>query len=415
MIGVQYRTQVGVAAVLLATALYSYATDGTAPLDDFSPDKTRFIPGLALTELPRIAWHFTAPSSRPGSTPGLSDPAAANGMLFFGDDLGMVRALTAKHGVKIWSHEHGERVFNPPISDGERLYVTSRRGIAALSVDTGRLVWERPIEGGAGRCVVRRDTVFCAGSDGWAYALEAQTGVERWICSITDEAPEDPPGFPGERARFDNTAARPTGIATDGRFVYFSVFDQSRVMALNCESGAKRWSFQTGGWIYGDPAVDDRHLYVGSQDKHFYCLDKMTGKLLWKHATNSRIESGPAVDEIQVYIPSCDGSVYCLQKQTGVLRWKFTVAEKPRPTAIYSAPIVGRDSLYIAAAEGHVFALRKSDGALRWTLQPAENSHLYTCPANRRKSHLRNFAPRRWKPRREHNFCSRSTRRQLNA
>ena len=168
-------------------------------------------------------------------------------------------------------------------------------------------------------------------------------------------------------------------IRTDGHLVYQSVFDQRRVVAVDCVSGRQQWSFQTGGWILGDPAVDDQRLYVGSQDKHLYCLNKTTGEVLWKSATGSRIESGPAVNDSRVFIPSCDGSLYCYAKETGVLIWKFAAdREGNRASAIYSAPIVTQDSVVFAAAEGHVYALVAETGARRWKLQPSKTSHLYT-------------------------------------
>ena len=161
-----------------------------------------------------------------------------------------------------------------------------------------------------------------------------------------------------------------------------SVFDQCRVVAIHCVTGQKQWSFQTGGWILGDPAVDDQRLYVGSQDKHIYCLNKTTGEVLWKSATGSRIESGPAVNDSRVFIASCDGSLYCYAKETGVLIWKFAAdRDGNRASAIYSAPIVTHDSLIFAAAEGHVYALVAETGVLRWKLQPSKTSHLYTTPA----------------------------------
>ncbi len=360
--------------------LQSGAGQLVPPLGDRPPEKTGSAPELSLTSSLQVVWRF----DDHGNAPGLSDVAAVHGMLFFGDDNGVVRTLAAKQGMKIWSHNHGERIFYAPTSDGERLFFTSGRGLTALQAASGLLLWHHPIEHGAGRCVASRNAqrVYCGGSDGWVYAFDAATGDQQWKYSIMDDAPKDPPGFDGERARIGDATARPTGIATDGHLVYQCVFDQCRVVAIQCVTGQKQWSFQTGGWILGDPAVDDQRLYVGSQDKHIYCLNKTTGEVLWKSATGSRIESGPAVNDSRVFIASCDGSLYCYAKETGVLIWKFAAdRDGNRASAIYSAPIVTHDSLIFAAAEGHVYALVAETGVLRWKLQPSKTSHLYTTPA----------------------------------
>ncbi len=370
--------------LLLAQLTVGVAADRaageTAPLGDRPAAKTGFIPELTFNGPPQLVWKFTSALDSQDRFPGLSDPATSGGMLFFGDDNGVVRAVTAKQGVTIWTHEHGERIFFPPCCDGKRLYFTTRKGITALESGSGILLWHRPVKHSAGRCVVweETDTVFFADSDGWTYALNSATGDEQWKDSLMDDAPDDPPDFDGNDARFEGTAARPTGIATDGNMVYQSVFDQCRVVSFDCKTGEKKQSFQTKGWVFADAAIDEERLYVGSQDEHLYCFDKNTGKLRWTHKTNSRIESGPAVTADWVIVASCDGRVYCCDKRTGALVW---VSATEQPWAIYSAPIATKDAVYFAAAEGQVYALDLATGAVRWKLRPSETSHLFTSPA----------------------------------
>jgi outer membrane protein assembly factor BamB len=374
----------GVLIWTLLTTAYVVAQDNPVSLRDRRGDKTGYVPQLKLLTAPRVEWKFTPEANQRGQLPGLSDPAAAGGMLFIGDDFGTVRAFTAKLGVQVWSHEHGERVFYPPMSDGERVFFMSRKGLTVLEIDSGRQLWHRPIDMGGGKCLAVGDpsVVYCGGSDGWVYALDGNSGDEKWKFSLMDDAPPDPPGFDGEQARLSDTAARPTGIAADADTIYQTVFDQCRVVAIDRETGAKRWSFQTAGWVFGDPAVDDAQVYVGSQDKHLYCLDKRSGRLRWKLSTGSRIESGPAVTEERVYIPSCDGHVYCLDKKSGELLWKFaTDGVNNQRSAIYSAPIVTKDTVYFAASDGNVYALDSTNGELRWKFMPSAASELFTSPA----------------------------------
>lgn len=363
--------------MLLAASASCFAQNSPAPLGDRPPQKTGYIPNLQFTSAPETVWQFEPPDDERGKRPGVSDVATSGGMLFFGDDRGVVRAVTALNGHLIWKYEHGERVFFPPTCDGQRLFFTTRKGITALRSASGIFMWHRPVSHSVGRCVAwkKNNTVYFSDSDGVLYALDAETGDELWKASLMDDAPADPPGFDGGQARFQGTAARPSGIATDGKAVYQSVFDQCRVVAFSCVTGDRIATYQTKGWVFADPAVDDDRLFVGSQDKHLHCFDKVSGKKLWTFATEARIESCPGVTDDYVVIPSCDGSVYCCDKNTGVLIWKTAT---DHPGAIYSAPIVTQDSVYFAAGEGTVYGLSIETGEVRWRHRPSATSDLYS-------------------------------------
>ena len=174
-------------------------------------------------------------------------------MLFFGDDQGVVRAVTAREGIPIWTHDHGERVYFPPTCDGERLYFTTRKGLTAVESESGILLWNRPVKHSVGRCVVWQptETVYFSDSEGQLHAVDAVTGEKKWSADFGRDAPPDPPGFDGERARFERTIARPSGIATDGKQVFQSVFDQCRVVAFDCADGQANRDFP-------DPGLDPR-------------------------------------------------------------------------------------------------------------------------------------------------------------
>ena len=119
------------------------------------------------------------------------------------------------------------------------------------------------------------------------------------------------------------TKARPSSLTSDGETLFLSVFDQCRIVAVKAADGKRLWSFQTGGWLFGSAVTTKSHVFVGSQDKVFYCLDKRTGRKVWSHQTKWRIESGGAVDDNYVYFGSCDGGLYCLKQSDGKLQWRF--------------------------------------------------------------------------------------------
>ena len=174
------------------------------------------------------------------------------------------------------------------------VFISSAKGVAAVDVEDGSEAWSWEVPFVNGPTLVLRDPelMYVGGTDGSLYALDATNGQQTWACDFLLDAPPDPPDFPGERARGETSKARPSALVSDGDVLYLSVFDQSRLIAVDATSGGQLWSFQTKGWIFGSAVVAKDRVFIGSQDDSFYCLDKATGEKVWSFATKRAIESG---------------------------------------------------------------------------------------------------------------------------
>jgi hypothetical protein len=320
------------------------------------------------------------------------DPLVVQDKVIVGTDQGQLRAYRCKDGNPIWVHQHGARIFHRPCSDRQRIYFSSAKGLTAVKVEDGTEVWRFDLAdhdvGGPSLVLAKLGTVFVGGNDGILYALNAKTGKQVWTADFIADAPPDPPGFSGEvgRGGNSNTKARPSALASDGETVFLSVFDQCRIVAVNATDGKRRWSFQSGGWVWGSAVATENHVFFGSQDKAFYCLDKRTGKKVWSHQTKGRIESGGAVDDKFVYFGSCDGGAYCLNQSDGKLRWRFATDQRDsRNSSIYSVPVLNRGGVYFAAVEGQAYAINQHSGELKWKVRPSKWSELCCTPATDRE------------------------------
>jgi outer membrane protein assembly factor BamB len=178
--------------------------------------------------------------------------------------------------------------------------------------------------------------------------------------------------------------------------VYVSSGDNN-LYALNARTGAKLWSFATGG-ITSSPAVANGVVYVGSYDSNVYALDASTGTLLWTSSTWSLVEtvavangvvyagSGynlfalnasngglvwifrggdwvlvpPTIANGMVYVGAGDG-LHALDAGTGAELWKFDTGD-----SLYSSPTVANGAVYLASRTNWVYALNASTGALLW-------------------------------------------------
>ena len=122
------------------------------------------------------------------------------------------------------------------------------------------------------------------------------------------------------------------------------------------------WTYKARGSILSSPAVANGYVFVGSRDRHVYCLNSSNGKPLWNYIEGSEVNSSPAVYNGFVYIGANDGFVYCLDIATGIPFWKTEVGG-----AVRSSPAVVEGRVYIGSGDHNMFCLNASDGAEIWS------------------------------------------------
>ncbi len=357
--------------------------------------------GSALAPIPKerttpyVKWSVTSDHF----TNEMLNPLVVKEFVVVGTNQGELRAYRTGNGEPVWTYQHGSRLFHKLSSDGERVYFSAHGGLTAVTADAGEKVWAVNLVQGEGPVLAlpEKGLVLIADNDGTLHALEAKTGKKRWDAEFLTDAPAVPPMFGGKRLHISNDKAFPTCLVNDGEMVILSVFDQCRIVSFNVASGKKLWSFQTSGCVYGEAVATSNHVFIGSQDEAFYCLDKKTGKQVWKFVTKARVASGGVVDDRYVYFGSCDGGLYCLSQADGKLRWRFEADRFPdgSNSAIYSVPVLRQGTLYFAAGEGQFYAVAADSGALRWKLRPAAKSEMYCSPATDGRSYFVTTRPGR--------------------
>jgi outer membrane protein assembly factor BamB len=330
---------------------------------------------------PYIKW---AVNSGPADD-GMHDPLVVKDLVVVGTDKGALRAYRTGTGEVVWTYEHGKRIFYLPSSDGERVYFAAYGSVTAVTADAGKKVWSFDLDTNDGPVVAvpAKGVVVATDMSGAIHALDAKTGKKQWSAEFLTDAPPDPPGFDGAVGRIGNTKARPSAMTTDGETLFLSVFDQCRVIAFNATTGKKQWSFQTGGWIFGTAVATATHVFIGSQDECFYCLDKKTGKQVWKFQAKGNISAGCAFDDKYVYFGSDDGCMHCVSQADGKERWRFDVDRysDSKKSAIYSVPVLRQGAVYFAAGEGQFYAVTADTGTVRGRVRPEEKSTMYCSAA----------------------------------
>lgn len=136
-----------------------------------------------------------------------------------------------------------------------------------------------------------------------------------------------------------------------------------KVLAVSPE-GRIKWEFPTQGLVFSSPALsqDEKVLYVGSEDGNLYALDTETGARLWSFQTLGGIRSSPLVTSDSLIIfTSMTGEIFALES-TGRLRWRLALPGAALP----SNPVLSKEGIvYISTSQGLLYAINPN-GTERW-------------------------------------------------
>ncbi len=141
------------------------------------------------------------------------------------------------------------------------------------------------------------------------------------------------------------------------------------LFALDAQTGKEKWSFKADGAIAVTPAVIGNAVYFGDFAGNIYTLDIKTGKPLFPAMNvGGPIYSSPvAVTEnglIKVYIGSNVGKLYGFNGTTGELLFP---PFDTQGSAIISNPAYYQGTVFFAAENMMAYALDGTTGKLRWS------------------------------------------------
>jgi len=208
----------------------------------------------------------------------------------------------------------------------------------STSPDTNSTLWT--YGQGSGNIAIAYGRVYSGSMGGNVFCLDAFTGELKW-------------NF--------NTGGYVYGAPAVSNCLVFIGSADSQYYCLNASTGMKKWSFATGGLGDSSPAVSNGRVYFGSRDKKVYCLDRDSGNLIWQFATGDLIElSSPAIDDGKLFICSWDGGIYCLNASTGSSIWTYSTSNK-----IYGSPTVSEGLVFVGAT--NLYCINETSGALIWS------------------------------------------------
>ncbi|WP_428659261.1 PQQ-binding-like beta-propeller repeat protein [Runella sp.] len=283
-------------------------------------------------------------------------PGDTNDVIYLGSGE-KIYAIDAQTGTQRWVTESKNATFSSVSVEDDLLFTQTSQKCIALSTKTGEQKWEyssRAIGSSGVPPLVQKNVVYTAA--GFIFiatgitALDAKTGKEIWSYSIGQAAGSSTPivvngtlyvcmdrslfafnATTGEKKWQYVTTINELGTHTSpvvGNGVVYFGSGTKKVIALDAESGDKRWEFSIGNAEPGSPTLANGILYFGTDTKKIYALDAKTGLLKWQFETSGSVGT-PTVANDLVYFSSIDRinnkdhRFYALNSQTGTIQWEF--------------------------------------------------------------------------------------------
>jgi outer membrane protein assembly factor BamB len=222
------------------------------------------------------------------------------GKLFVGGSDGVVYALDAATGDKLWDFTTGDKVWATGAIDGDTLYIGSfDKNLYALNTADGSEKWSYATGGAImATPLVENGAVYIGSFDRNFYALNAADGNLKW---------QSPGG--------NWFWARP--VIVNGS-LYAGCLD-GNIYVLNAGSGAEITRFDAGSGISSDPVTVDSSIFFATRKGEINSVDTASNQVKSLYNLDSDIDGPLTADEGIIYVHLHDMTLQRVNAGTGAL------------------------------------------------------------------------------------------------
>jgi eukaryotic-like serine/threonine-protein kinase len=313
---------------------------------------------------------------------------------------GVSEAVLSEKLELVWRYNAGGEIYSTPVSDGERIYFSAKKGqVVALDLK-GSKVWKKEFvrTNDAGQEIPVRfeaplacddGLVFASSTRGTLYALDAKSGEEKWHYE-TGGIIAGSPNFINPRnivVLDQSEGALHCVDVTTGKLLWKSEgvercdgvpgIGKGRIVFGSCLAALHVYGadgthlndieVDGDGQIAGGVAVDGILAFAGLRDGSLVCADLEKGDVLWSSdESEDQAFSTPAVTGEWVIYSSDDGFVYAVDRKDGSLKWKLSTGGLP------SSPVIAKDKV-VVSADGVLHLLNLKDGSKLWSREISDD------------------------------------------
>jgi outer membrane protein assembly factor BamB len=259
-----------------------------------------------------------------------------------------------------WTRLTGDGVFADPVAYPERdqVIVSSRDGtVSSLNIASGTATWMHATRTPhlASPAVTATDDgtalVLVGDGDGEFLALDADTGEKRWSESANQ----------GFTAGVNVFGGRAYVGSEDGCLYAYDVSDEEQ-----------KDKYQTSRWISATAAIGDGAVFVGNWQEELFALEIETGRVR-RLSVEGNVVSAPVKTNRGVLVTTDEGQIALLDGSLDDAVWKTTLDD-----SIGVSPAVDEDTLYVVCEDDTLYALDLDTGSERWSV--ATQARVRTAP-----------------------------------
>ncbi|MGC1164491.1 MAG: PQQ-binding-like beta-propeller repeat protein [Solirubrobacterales bacterium] len=245
----------------------------------------------------KILWELNIRPSDKGNPNFVTAPVYHQGRVYGAFLNGNLAAGDAKTGKRIWVRNLGGHLESSPMAAEGTLFLgTDATDVIALRASDGKQRWRFNSPAAIKASPSLHDgRLYVADYQSGMFALDAASGKPLWRTN-TSKVP------PFGRGGFFSSPAIGFGRVVAAR-------DDGTVFALDEKTGKVEWSFDTGGQVYGSPALarvpgTPPTVYIGAENGRFFALDASTGKPRWTYDVGGPVPGTATVIGRTVYTSS---------------------------------------------------------------------------------------------------------------
>lgn len=228
-------------------------------------------------------------------------------------------ALNANDASEKWSVDIGSFTSTNVVIDEQRIYlyvnsmVDTDNEVIALKQTDGSVEWRMNVGTSlSGNKLALYDNVlyftrYSSASSGIIWAIDAQTGAEKW-------------------KQDDWTAIYQPVTSAEGVFFASSL---GTIEAITLNDGNFKWFFESNSDTFPSivkPIVKNGVVYIaGSSDSNrkLYAVDALTGALKWDFEQSlNYLSAWPVFSNNRIFVGSNNGKVYALNASDGSIAWE---------------------------------------------------------------------------------------------
>ena len=307
---------------------------------------------VRLPEKPVLHWIYKS-ELRTSSSPLIYD-----GTVFWSDARGRIQGVDSE-GKRCFNYAFGTAVNATPIIDDSVLYIGRIDGIiSALSLTAQDTIWNYETWGqiSASPNIVNfegRKAVVCGSYDYFLYCLDCRDGTEI--------------------NRYESENYINGAVAQWKDYVIFGGCD-GWVRIVDCHTGIQTDSLIADAYIPASPAVSGDYCFIADYSGNIYELYLKNGKfernrkIVESKSESSAFVSVPAVSDKTLYIVSDDRYLYAINRADGAVNWKYLL----KGNTGESSPVVCRDKVIVCTKSGIISIIDAKDGTLSWEYDAGE-------------------------------------------